>query len=92
MDTGNKLKLGFFGQNCSSGRYVTLAEERWTASWDENVRAAILADEGGFDFLLPIGRWKGYGGATDYAGTSYETITWATGLLAVTQRIHSSIR
>jgi len=88
MDTGNKLKLGYFGQNCSSGRYVTLAEERWTAAWDENVRASILADEGGFDFLLPIGRWKGYGGATDYAGTSYETITWATGLLAVTKRIH----
>ncbi|HXF34319.1 MAG TPA: LLM class flavin-dependent oxidoreductase [Candidatus Acidoferrales bacterium] len=88
MYNDNVLKLGFFGQNCSSGRYITLADERWTASWEENVRAAQLADDAGLDFLLPIGRWKGYGGQTDYAGTSFETITWATGLLAATKRIN----
>jgi FMNH2-dependent dimethyl sulfone monooxygenase len=88
MQNDNVLKLGFFGQNCSSGRYITLAEERWPASWDENLRASIRADEAGLDFLLPIGRWKGYGGKTDYAGTSFETITWATGLLAATKRIN----
>jgi alkanesulfonate monooxygenase SsuD/methylene tetrahydromethanopterin reductase-like flavin-dependent oxidoreductase (luciferase family) len=88
MDNDHAFKLGFFGQNCSSGRYITLAEERWSASWDDNLRAAQLADAAGLDFLLPIGRWKGYGGQTDYAGTSLETITWATGLLAATQRIN----
>ncbi len=46
-----------------------------------------MADESGIDFMLPIGRWKGYGGETDYQGASYETITWATGLLALTERI-----
>jgi alkanesulfonate monooxygenase SsuD/methylene tetrahydromethanopterin reductase-like flavin-dependent oxidoreductase (luciferase family) len=81
------LRLGLFGPNCSSGRYITLAPERWSASWDDNLRMARLADEAGLDFLLPIGRWKGYGGDSDYAGTSYETITWATGLLAATRRI-----
>jgi len=25
---------------------------------------AQLSDEAGIDFLLPIGRWKGYGGDT----------------------------
>ena len=88
MCNDNVLKLGFFGQNCSSGRYITLAKERWSASWDDNLRAAQLADDAGIDFLLPIGRWKGYGGTTDYAGTSFETITWATGLLAATKRIN----
>jgi alkanesulfonate monooxygenase SsuD/methylene tetrahydromethanopterin reductase-like flavin-dependent oxidoreductase (luciferase family) len=88
MQNDNVLKIGFFGQNCSSGRYITLAEERWSASWDDNLRAAVLADVAGLDFLLPIGRWKGYGGATDYSGTSFETITWATGLLAATTRIN----
>ncbi len=88
MGNGNRLKVGYFGQNCSSGRYVTLAKERWSASWDDNLRASQLADDAGMDFLLPIGRWKGYGGATDYAGTSFETITWATGLLAATKRIN----
>ena len=82
-----RLRLGLFGPNCSSGRYITLAPERWSASWEDNLRMARLADEAGIDFLLPIGRWKGYGGDSDYAGTSYETITWATGLLAATSRI-----
>ena len=36
---------------------------------------------------MPIGRWKGYGGDTDYQGSTFETITWATGLLAKTERI-----
>jgi alkanesulfonate monooxygenase SsuD/methylene tetrahydromethanopterin reductase-like flavin-dependent oxidoreductase (luciferase family) len=46
-----------------------------------------MGDAAGIDFLLPIGRWKGYGGDTDLHGESLETITWATGLLAATERI-----
>ncbi len=83
----NRLKLGFFGANCSSGRFVTKAPERWSGSWEDNLRLARMADEAGIDFLLPIGRWKGYGGDTDYQGATWETITWATGLLAQTRRI-----
>src|SRR5271156_6204008 len=83
----NALKLGFFGTNCSSGRTMTTIPERWSASWEDNVRFAKMADEAGIDFLLPIARWKGYGGDTDYQGTTFETITWATGLLAQTERI-----
>src|SRR5581483_8618630 len=87
MYNENALKLGFFGANCSSGRFVTKAPERWSGEWDDNVRLAQMADEAGIDFLLPIGRWKGYGGETDYQGATYETITWASGLLALTKRI-----
>src|SRR5579884_2447788 len=83
----NRLKLGFFGANCSSGRFVTKAPERWSGSWEDNLRLARMADEAGIDFLLPIGRWKGYGGDTDYQGATWETVTWASGLLASTKRI-----
>jgi alkanesulfonate monooxygenase SsuD/methylene tetrahydromethanopterin reductase-like flavin-dependent oxidoreductase (luciferase family) len=37
--------------------------------------------------MLPIARWKGYGGDTDFHGASLETMTWASGLLASTKRI-----
>ena len=87
MYSGNKLQIGLFGPNCSSGRAVTLVPERWSGNWQDNKRLAIMSDEAGIDFLLPIGRWKGYGGDTDYQGTTLETITWATGLLAATKRI-----
>jgi dimethylsulfone monooxygenase len=87
MYSGNKLQIGLFGSNCSSGRAVTLVPERWSGNWPDNKRLAVMSDDAGIDFLLPIGRWKGYGGDTDYQGTTLETITWATGLLAATRRI-----
>jgi FMNH2-dependent dimethyl sulfone monooxygenase len=87
MNNANAFKIGLFGANCSSGRYVTMVPERWSGSWDDNLRLARMADAAGIDFLLPIGRWKGYGGKTDYQGATYETLTWAAGLLASTERI-----
>ena len=87
MYNENKFKLGLFGANCSSGRAINKMPERWTADWQSCKRMAQLADEGGFDFILPIGRWKGYGGPTNFQGSTYETVTWATGLLAVTEKL-----
>lgn len=87
MHNRNKLKIGFFGTNCSSGRSMTTIPERWSGNWEDNLRFARMADEAGIDFLLPIARWKGYGGETDYQGTTFETITWATALLAETKRL-----
>src|SRR5712691_512024 len=85
---GNALRLGLFGANCSSGRtYATLAE-RWDASWENNVRLAQLADEVGIECMIPIARWKGYGGESNPNGSSFESIAWACGLLAVTRRIN----
>ena len=62
MYSDSKLKLGLFGANCSSGRFITTVPERWSGNWEDNLRLAQMADEAGIDFLLPIARWKGYGG------------------------------
>ncbi|HEY8581166.1 MAG TPA: LLM class flavin-dependent oxidoreductase, partial [Beijerinckiaceae bacterium] len=87
MHNRNALKIGLFGANCSSGRAVTLVEERWSGEWKDCLALARAADEAGIDFMLPVGRWKGYGGDTDYQGATLETVTWASGLLASTKRI-----
>jgi alkanesulfonate monooxygenase SsuD/methylene tetrahydromethanopterin reductase-like flavin-dependent oxidoreductase (luciferase family) len=87
MYTDNALKIGLFGANCSSGRAVTRVPERWTGSWPDNLKLARMADEAGIEFMLPVARWKGYGGDTDYMGTTLETLTWASGLLASTERL-----
>jgi dimethylsulfone monooxygenase len=87
MYNGNALKIGLFGANCSSGRSATTVPERWAATWPECLALARLADEAGLDFILPIARWKGYGGDTDFHGRSLETITWAVGLLCATKRM-----
>jgi alkanesulfonate monooxygenase SsuD/methylene tetrahydromethanopterin reductase-like flavin-dependent oxidoreductase (luciferase family) len=83
----NTLKLGLFGANCSSGRAVTMVPERWSGSWADCLRLARMADAAGIEFMLPVGRWKGYGGDSDYQGKTLETVTWAAGLLAATERL-----
>ena len=87
MGSTNRLKLGLFGANCSSGRAVTTVPGRWSGSWPVCLRLAQMADRAGIEFMLPIGRWKGYGGVTDYQGATLETVTWACGLLAKTERL-----
>ena len=62
MYNDNRFKLGLFGMNCSGGLTMTLAPEYWEASWENNLKAAQLADDAGLEFILPIGRWRGYGG------------------------------
>lgn len=87
MFNEKQFKLGFFAANCAGGMAVTQLPERWKASWENNLKLAQLADRAGIDFMLPIARWIGYGGATDFHGEVLETMTWATGLLAKTERI-----
>ena len=87
LDGGHRLKIGLFGANCSSGRAVTKVPERWSGTWTDNLALVRMADEAGIDFMLPIGRWKGYGGDTGYQEATLETITWAVGLLAATRNI-----
>jgi len=86
--TATMLGLAIFGANCSSGRTYATLPERWVASWENNLRLAQLADEIGIEAMVPIARWKGYGGASNPNGTSFESIAWASGLLAATRRIH----
>lgn len=87
-DTTRPLQLGLFMPNCSNmsaiSTYRTVADE-----WDypSNRAIALAAEAAGFDFLFPVSRWRGFGGETDYLGTSLETMTWASALLAETSRI-----
>jgi alkanesulfonate monooxygenase SsuD/methylene tetrahydromethanopterin reductase-like flavin-dependent oxidoreductase (luciferase family) len=88
LQGGNALKVGLFGSNCSNGRSYLTLPERWDASWDNNLRLAQLAEEVGLECMVPIARWKGYGGQTNVNGSSLESITWACGLLAATRRVN----
>ncbi|MCP3760568.1 LLM class flavin-dependent oxidoreductase [Streptomyces sp. TBY4] len=82
----NGFKLGLFASNASSGLAITKIPERWSGSWSDNLRLAVLADQVGIDFLLPVGRWIGWPGTT-FHDSVLETITWAGGMLAATERI-----
>src|SRR5919199_6185006 len=84
----HRLTLGLFGSNCSNGRTYADIPGLWDGSWDKNAQLAQLAEEVGLDCMIPLARWKGYGGATNPNGASFESFVWAAGLLAQTKRIH----
>jgi dimethylsulfone monooxygenase len=82
----NRVKLGLFGLNCDYGCTSTTAEGRWELTWPATRAVAALADQAGIETLVPIARWRGFGGAINFNGASYETYTWAAGLGASTER------
>ena len=86
MFGGNAFKLGVFRMNCEGGLCITKAPDRWAADWDDVQAAAQMADNAGFELILPLARWKGYGGEIDNAALSYETLTQGAALAAVTER------
>jgi dimethylsulfone monooxygenase len=88
QDPHRSLQLGIFMPNCSNAYSISTykpAPDDWT--YESNKQIAQAAEAVGFDFLFPVSRWHGFGGQTNYLGTSLETMTWAAALLAVTQKI-----
>lgn len=83
----DRFKIGLFSLNASGGIAMTKVPERWQANWDDIARVAQLADRAGLDFLLPLQRWRGYGGATDPRGWCMEAMTQAAALSGITERI-----
>ena len=80
MHGPNKFKLGVFSMNSDGGLTLTKVPERWPAIWSEIVEVSQLADRAGFEFLLPIARWKGFGGEMNSREWSFETLTHAAAL------------
>jgi len=86
--TRHGLKLGIFMPNCSNMPSISTYKpvpDDWTIA--SNREIALAAEAAGFDFLFPVSRWRGFGGETNFLGTSLETMTWASSLLTSTTRI-----
>ena len=82
-----KMKLGLFGTNCSYGLIMSHAPSTYEITWAHTKEIAQRADELGFDVLVPVARWKGFGGSTNFNGNCFETYAWAAGLAEATERI-----
>ena len=87
MHGPNRFKLGLFSTNADGGLALTRVAERWPATWEGIAASARMADRAGLEFILPIARWKGFGGELNSRETSMETLTFAAALAGVTERI-----
>ena len=85
----NRVKFAIFGLNCDYGCTITSAEGRWELNWPQTLAVATLADRAGIEGLVPVARWRGFGGATDFNAATYETYSWAAALAAATR--HAAI-
>lgn len=82
----NRLKLGTFSTNCEGGGAITTLPGTLRARWDEVSRVARTADRMGMELFVPVSRWKGLGGKTNFNNASFDTFAWAAGLAAVTEQ------
>ena len=79
----NRMKLGAMAFNCSHGSTITSAEGAWEMNWPDTKDVVRMADGAGLEALLPVGRWKGYGGPTNFNNRTFESFTWAAGVGAL---------
>jgi FMNH2-dependent dimethyl sulfone monooxygenase len=82
-----KLKLGIFSSNCSGGVIMSDAPTDFRVTWEQQLAIARTADRLGMEAMVPVGRWTGFGGDTDFNGVCFETYTWAAGLAQATENI-----
>ena len=80
-----KLKLGTFSSNLSGGCAISKIDGVLKADWPSTLALATMADEMEFEALVPVGRWKGFGGVTNFNGAGFESFTWAAGIGAATK-------
>jgi dimethylsulfone monooxygenase len=87
----NRLKLGVFGANVSNGCAATTAPGHLEMNWPNGRDIVTLADLAGFEAVVPVARWKGFGGETNFNGTCFETLAWAAGMGAVTNHASKEV-
>ena len=85
--SNHRMKLGVMAFNCSHGSAITTVEEAWQQNWPDTKDIAIMSDKAGFEVLLPVGRWRGYGGVSNFNNATYESFTWASSIGAITDNI-----
>ena len=81
-----KLKLGTFCTNLSGGCTMSSIDGVLEADWPSTVELALMGEAMDFEALVPVGRWKGFGGALDFNSAGFETYTWAAAMSALTRR------
>ena len=80
-------EFGVFLPVANGGWIVSRTTPVLDGGWAQNRDAALLAESEGFDFVMAMGKWRGFGGDTGHWGTSLEAVTMMAGIAAVTSRV-----
>ena len=80
-----KLKLGTFGTNLDRGCAISTIDGVLEINWPNTLELARCSEEMEFEALVPIGRWHGFGGHTNFNGPGFECFSWASAIGASTK-------
>ncbi len=88
------VEVPHFGK--SFGVFLPVANGGWIVSdatppldglWRQNLDAAMAAEAAGLDFVMSMGKWRGFGGDTNHWGVSMESLTMMAAIAQATSRI-----
>jgi pyrimidine oxygenase len=82
------LDLGIFLPNAKGGAIMAKGSPpQYYPTWELNRKNAIIAENAGFEFLLSMVKWRGFGGETNHWDYSLESFTLMAACAAVTSHI-----
>lgn len=80
-------QFGVFLPVANGGWIVSRNTPLLDGGWAQNRDAALIAEAEGLDFVMSMGKWRGFGGDTDHWGASLESVTMMAGIAALTKRV-----
>ncbi len=83
----SKPEFGVFLPVANGGWIVSKTAPTLDGLWKQNLAAAQTADQVGMDFVMSMGKWRGFGGETNHWGVSMESITMMAGIAQATSRV-----
>jgi pyrimidine oxygenase len=85
-DHGGK-DFGIFLPMANGGWILSTNAPPLDGSYDYNRQVALLAEDTGFDFIMSMAKWRGYGGATQHWRYSLDSQLLMAALAALTKRV-----
>jgi len=80
-------EFGVFLPVANGGWIISSTTPPLDGLWKQNLAASVTADEVGMDFVMSMGKWRGFGGATNHWGVQMESLTMMAGIAQATKRV-----
>jgi pyrimidine oxygenase len=81
------MDLGFFLPIGNNGWVVSATAPQYMPTFELNKSMTQRAEAAGLEFVLSMGKWRGFGGTTEHWDHTVESMTLMAGLASVTSRI-----
>ncbi|MFC5993601.1 LLM class flavin-dependent oxidoreductase [Pseudonocardia hispaniensis] len=78
------VKVGIFLPNGSNGYIMSAGSPQYLPTFEHNKQIAVEAERSGFDMILSMMKYRGFGGSTGYWDHCLESFTLMAGLASVT--------